>query len=79
MALAYELGEGITKDKVQAYFWCSLAYEAFRDSAAASFGNSLSAEDLQLLHDRLAASMTAAQIAEAERLVEAWKPTNQAP
>ena len=78
MADVYEHGKGVAKDVVQAYFWWSLTYVLFatapRLHSAAAPG-----EDAQAKRDLLAASMTPAQIAEAERLIKAWKPNNQTP
>jgi uncharacterized protein len=57
----YAHGEGVPQDFVQAYMWFDLA----------------AANDLKLaqaIRDQVAASMTPAQIAEAQRLAREWKP-----
>jgi len=57
----YLRGEGVLQDYVQAHKWFNLA--AYRGKPEAA-----------LARDRLARSMTSAQIAEAQRLARAWKP-----
>lgn len=62
----YEQGKGVAQDLVQAYKWCELALATDEGqwNSAAFAGD----------RDRIAAKMTAAQIAEAKALVAVWKP-----
>jgi hypothetical protein len=63
----YEKGWGVTQDYVEAYKWAALAHLGRKPIMGGT------EEDLA----RVAEKMTAAQIAEAERLVRAWKkPTD---
>jgi uncharacterized protein len=55
----YAIGKGVTQDDVGAHMWFNLA--ALRDQGAAE------------LRDKVAAHMTAAQIAEAQKLASEWK------
>ena len=64
LGIMYDDGEGVPKDKVQAYKWLSLA-AANGDKPA------------PMLRDLLAKEMTAAQIAEAKKLASEWKPKGQ--
>ena len=57
-----ESGEGVPQDYVQAHMWFNLAAAA--GDAAAPHNR-----------DLVAAMMTPAQIAEAQRLASEWKPT----
>ncbi len=57
----YGNGQGVPQDYVQAYKWFSLA---------AALGDQIAREN----RDRAAELMTPAQIAEAQRLAQAWKP-----
>ena len=70
LALAYIKGEGIPQDYVEAHKWSNIA--AARSSASQS--------DIrdQALHVRemVAAGMTPAQIAEAQRLAREWQPAS---
>jgi uncharacterized protein len=64
----YSQGKSVEQDLVQAYMWLSLA----ADKSGAS------AEDKQsatMARDKIAAQMTAEQVAEAGRLAAVWKPT----
>ena len=58
---AYEQGEGVLQDYVLAHMWYNLA---------AAQGAGVAAKN----RDRVAAKMTPAQIAEAQRLAREWKP-----
>jgi TPR repeat protein len=58
----YDDGRGVMRDYVLAHMWFNLA-------AAQGFKDAFSARD------KLAAKMTPAQIAEAQRLAREWKPT----
>ena len=57
----YERGQGAPQDYVQAHMWFNLA---------AARGNA----DAARKRDLVAAKMTPAQIAEAQKLVREWKP-----
>lgn len=57
----YAEGRGVPRDDVQAYMWFALS---------AAQNNPLAADN----RNAVAAAMTPAQIAEAEKLVRAWKP-----
>ena len=61
IAIMYDEGQGVSQDLVQAYKWYSLA---------ATNGDKPAAE----LRDALAKQMTPAQIAEAQKLAQEWKP-----
>ena len=61
LGFMYELGQGVPQDYVQAYMWFNLA---------AARGTKGAAE----WRERLAARMTPAQIAEAQKLASEWKP-----
>ena len=60
----YDYGEGVPKDKVQAYKWLSLA-KTNGDKSATILLNSLEKE------------MTPAQITKAKKLASEWKPKDQ--
>lgn len=62
LGIMYAEGQGTPQDNVQAYLWFSLA-------AARNEGHAQEARDF------VAGRMTAAQIAEAQELVRAWRPT----
>ena len=61
IAIMYDEGQGVSKNFVQAYKWYSLA---------ATNGD----KPATLLRDSLANQMTPAQIAEAQKLAQEWKP-----
>jgi|CXWL01.1.fsa_nt_gi TPR repeat protein len=61
IAIMYDHGQGVPKNIVQAYKWYSLA---------ATNGD----KPANLLRDSLANQMTQAQIAEAQKLAQEWKP-----
>ena len=67
LGVIYANGQGVARDYVQAYLWLSLAVARFPrfspDSDAATKNR-----------DAVAAAMTPAQLAEAQKLVGAWKP-----
>jgi TPR repeat protein len=69
LGLAYEKGDGVPKDYVQAYKWFSLA-AAQDDAHAADIRVSLAKVEMFLSKD---------QIAEAQHLARAFKPTEAAP
>ena len=58
----YSRGEGVPRDFVQAYLWLSLAAAQGRRWP-------------DLRRQEIATAMTAAELVEAERLIEAWRPT----
>jgi TPR repeat protein len=58
----YADGQGVTQDDVQAYKWFSLAGSCGIEEAMAAL------EELETI-------MTKAQIAEAQKLAEKWKPS----
>jgi TPR repeat protein len=70
LGLMYEHGQGVPQDYVSAHMWLNLAAAsratdpAVRDQAAKE-------------RDMLAAKMTPAQIAEAQRLANKWKPNQR--
>jgi len=57
----YEIGQGVPQDYVQAYMWFNLAAARGTKGAAAWI-------------ERIAARMTPAQVAEAQKLASEWKP-----
>jgi hypothetical protein len=71
IGVMYHFGYGVPKDPVQAYFWYALA--------TVSLGSGADGHQVQRLRDQIAASLTPAQIAEAEKLVKAWKPRDETP
>ncbi|MGA9623007.1 MAG: tetratricopeptide repeat protein [Bryobacteraceae bacterium] len=64
LGVMYATGRGVTRNYVRAYMWATLALRAGGKSQKAAAS----------LCDVLAAKMTPAQIAEAQRLTSAWKP-----
>ncbi len=66
LARAYEEGRGVPKDLVQAYMWFDLT--------AAHAGSDVDGDIALVERKRLAANLTPAQIAEAQRLASKWKP-----
>jgi len=65
LAVLYEHGEGVPKDPVRAHMWFELA--------ALHFGaRTVDGLDAAADRDRLAASMTAAQVAQAKALAQEW-------
>jgi TPR repeat protein len=65
LAGMYSSGEGVPQDLVQAYMWFSLSAQG----AQSEFANSGRAQ--------VARKMTPAQIADAERRINEWKPTKR--
>ncbi|MCM2314768.1 MAG: sel1 repeat family protein [Thermoanaerobaculia bacterium] len=72
LAAAYTTGRGVPRDYVQAYLWSYLATTQFAPGdhriGIATF-----------TRDNAASSMTAEQIAEAQRLASEWKPKPEKP
>ena len=66
----YESGQGVPQDYVQAHMWFSLA--------GALAGEREEREKSVKNRDKVAAKMTPAQIAEAQRLAREWKPKTDA-
>jgi uncharacterized protein len=68
LAILYAEGHGVMQDYVQAHMWFSLAATHIRAS-------NTQARDLAIKNrDMVAAKMTPAQIAEAQKLADEWKP-----
>jgi TPR repeat protein len=67
LGLLYRRGEGVVQDPVQAYLWATLA--ARQESHLQQLA--------EALQETLAAKMTPAQIAEAERLADGWIETHR--
>jgi hypothetical protein len=68
VGLMYKDGQGVPQDYVQAHKWLNLAAARFAASQSESREQSVKSRD------RVAKKMTAAQIAEAQRLAREWKP-----
>jgi uncharacterized protein len=64
LGLKYESGQGVEKDYVQAHMWLTLA---------TSIKYSGKDKKYAAMRDRVAAKMTPAQVAEAQRRVREWK------
>ena len=58
-------GEGVPQDYVQAHKWLNLAVSRTTPGESKNF---------RLTRDKLAESMTASQVAEAQQLAREWKP-----
>jgi TPR repeat protein len=70
LGLLFAVGAGLEQDYVQAYKWFSLAADRLAD---------MDGETAREDRDLVARKMTAAQIAEAQRLVREWKPEDALP
>ena len=66
LGLMYENGKGVPQDYIQAHMWSNLAASRLTDPTDRA--------DAVKNRDVVAAKMTPAQIAEAQRLASAWKP-----
>jgi len=64
----YDLGKGVPQDYVEAHKWYNLAAASFPPSEPER------REKAVINRDRVAAKMTAAQIAEAQQLAREWTP-----
>ena len=64
----YVRGEGVPQDYVQAHMWFNLAASRYPASEAEKHDDAVHHRDI------IAAKMTPAQIAEAQRLAREWKP-----
>jgi TPR repeat protein len=67
LGFLYRRGEGVVQDPIQAYLWATLA--ARQESHLQTLA--------EALQETLAAKMTPAQIAEAERLADGWIETHR--
>lgn len=67
LGLMYELGQGVPQDFVQAHMWFNLA--ASRLPASGKVNRELAVKN----RDAVAAKMTPAQIADAQKLAREWK------
>jgi TPR repeat protein len=65
LGVLYLNGQGIAQDEVQAYKWLDLA--------AATYTAKAEREEAVKTRDSVAAKMTPAQIAEAQKLASEWK------
>jgi uncharacterized protein len=70
LGFAYRDGEGVPQDYVQAHMWLNLAAAQAKLVA----GRNIAGE----ARDSIAAKMSPAQIAEAQRLAREWKPRSRA-
>ena len=68
LGIMYAQGEGVPQDYVQAHKWWNLA--AARYEASETVDRNMAVEN----RDIVAAKMTPAQIAEAQKLASEWKP-----
>lgn len=68
LGVMYAKGQGVPQDYVQAHKWFNLAASRFPASDAERRGKAASGRDA------VAAKMTPAQIAEAQKLAREWKP-----
>ena len=76
LGLLYFSGEGVPQDYAQAYKWLYLAAERMPASSVVD----MQWRDMIVeTRGRVAAKMTRAQIAEAQKLAREWKPTTQPP
>jgi TPR repeat protein len=66
LGVFYDNGLGVPQDRVRAHIWLNLAAMQGRESAAT-------------FRDLVARLMTPAQIAEAQRLTQEWKPNTPSP
>jgi TPR repeat protein len=73
LAEMYDRGQGVPQDYVQAHLWLNLA------AAHSATAESEVREIAVKYRDRIAAKMTPAQIAEAQKLAREWKPTPTPP
>jgi TPR repeat protein len=68
LGLSYQHGKGVAQDYVQAHKWANLAAARSLSSETELRANAAK------LRDFIAEKMTAAQIAEAQKLASEWKP-----
>ena len=62
----YYVGEGVPQDYVEAHMWFNLAASRASDAEVR--------KEMAVFRDHVAAKMTPAQIAEAQRLASEWVP-----
>jgi uncharacterized protein len=77
LAVMYATGHGVSKDNVQAYMWFTLAAKLGDVNSPQQLGVAVfgaSKETALEQRDKLAASMTSAEIAEGEKLAREWSP-----
>jgi uncharacterized protein len=67
----YAEGQGVPQDYVLAYMWADLAASSATDAMI----RDIAVKD----RDTVAANLTRAQIATAQRLAQEWKPTTPSP
>ena len=72
LGLMYANGHGVPQDYVLAHMWCNLATAELSESKSYSYDRAV--ESL----DQIVTKMPSTQIAEAQRLASAWKPTGGA-
>ena len=68
LGVAYDTGQGVPRDLVQAYKWYDVAAMRFPASAADNRAQAIKSRDL------VAARMTPPQVAEAQKLAREWQP-----
>ena len=68
LGVAYDTGQGVPRDPIQAYKWYDVAAARFPASAADNRAQAARSRDL------VAAKMTPPQIAEAQKLAKEWSP-----
>jgi TPR repeat protein len=80
LSVLYEEGLGVPRDKVEALKWLLLAPQQFKDPAISlpARGAPDITSQAQAARKSLAARMTPAQIAEAEKRAREWKPKPEA-
>jgi uncharacterized protein len=66
LGFLYETGKGVPQDFIQAHMWYNLAASDAQDAVGS--------ETSSQMRDLVAAKMTPAQVAEAQRLAREWKP-----
>lgn len=71
LGIMYRIGQGVPQDYVQAHKWYNLA--------AANNSNKTGREKAASNRDITAEKMTAAQVAEAQKLAREWKPSVSTP
>ncbi|MGQ0675228.1 MAG: tetratricopeptide repeat protein [Rhodospirillales bacterium] len=69
MGAVYEYGRGVRRDLVQSHMWYNLA--------AANFAIGWDRADAFVSRDRVAGLLTPAQLADAQKRAQDWKPTPQ--
>lgn len=75
LAHCYWLGQGVPQDFVQAHKWFNLAAAKFGTSS--SFPETFHRNEAAKNRDAVEARMTAAQVAEAQKLAREWRPKHE--